>query len=70
MVLNDTYSDIVAVKVKKEVTWEDLRADLGLTYSQSVIDAAHRGNLPASFVDLAEALGYDIEIRLVERRPR
>ncbi len=68
MVLNDTYSDIIALKVRRGVTWEELRRATNTVYLQNVMDAAHRGNLPQSFVALAEALGADIEIKLVERR--
>lgn len=67
MVRTDTYKEIVDLKTRCDVTWQDLADRLGMKYGQNVIDAAHRGTLPANFVQLAEALGYDIEIRFVQR---
>lgn len=67
MVLNDTYADIIALKVERGLTWEELRDRIGTKYAQNVMDAAHRGELAKSFVDLADALGADIEIKLVRR---
>lgn len=67
MVRTDTYKEIVDLKTRNDVTWQDLADRLGMKYGQNVIDAAHRGTLPANFVQLAEALGYDIEIRFVQR---
>ena len=67
MVRTDTYKEIVDLKTRCDVTWQDLADRLKMKYGQNVIDAAHRGTLPANFVQLAEALGYDIEIRFIQR---
>ena len=67
MVLNDTYSDVVALKVHRNLTWEEISDRMNIRFSQNVIDAAHRGNLPDSFVKLVETLGYDIEIQYKNR---
>ena len=68
MVLNDTYADVIAVKVRENLTWEEIADRMGVRFSQNVMDAAHRGNLPESFVKLAEVLGYDVEINLIRRK--
>ncbi|MBO5662619.1 MAG: helix-turn-helix transcriptional regulator [Alphaproteobacteria bacterium] len=66
MVLNDTYADIIAIKVWRNLTWDEIASRMGMQYLQNAIDAAHRGNLPENFVKLAEVLGCDIEINFVE----
>lgn len=68
MVLNDTYSDIIARKVQLNLTWEDIARKMHTAYYQNVIDAAHRGNVPQGFIDLAAALDCDIEIALIPRK--
>lgn len=70
MLLNDTFADIVSAKVQQNLTWEEIAKRMNVRYSQNVIDASHRGNLADSYIELAEALGYDVEIRLVMRHAK
>lgn len=69
MVLTDTYQMIIDRKEACGVTWQEIADRSGIRYAQNVIDAARRGTLAPSFVNIADALGCDIEISL-KPRPR
>lgn len=67
MVSTDPYRLIMERKEELDLTWQDLADRLRIKYPQNVMDAARRGNLPDSYVKLAEALGCDIVIQLKPR---
>lgn len=67
MVLTDTYQLIIDRKEAVAMTWQEIGERSGIGYAQNVIDAARRGTLAPSFVNVAEALGCDIVITLKPR---
>ena len=62
MLLTDTYAEIIRLKARNDLTWQELAERIGTAYPQNVMDAAHRGKLPDNFIKLAEVLGADVEI--------
>ena len=64
MVRTDTYKEIVDLKTRCDVTWQDLADRLQMKYGQNVIDAAHRGTLPLVYDGKMTAT--DIVVRYTE----
>lgn len=66
MVRTDIEKLVIAGKRLAGKTWEDVAEKIG-TGAPNVVAAVQRPQFNHRFIDITEALGYDIEVRLVPR---